>query len=120
MKRGPGCCAVDIYCTAALTSLSDSVSYIKFYIFGMAHSLYLTIVFPSYFLFRKNAKGSSSTRGRFYHRLVTMLAGIFQCERQHLWNSDSDTESCIMLIDTYSMKQPDLYCFETIKMTSQA
>ena len=30
MKRGSGCCAVDIYCTAALTSLSDSVSYIIF------------------------------------------------------------------------------------------
>ena len=30
MKRGSGCCAVDIYCTAALTSLSDSVSYITF------------------------------------------------------------------------------------------
>ena len=24
------------------------------------------------------------------------------------------------LFNTYSMKQPDLYCFETIKMTSQA
>ena len=30
MKRGSGCCAVDIYCMAALTSLSDSVSYITF------------------------------------------------------------------------------------------
>ena len=30
MKRGSGCCAVDIYCTAALTSLPDSVSYITF------------------------------------------------------------------------------------------
>ena len=30
MKRGSGSCAVDIYCTAALTSLSDSVSYIIF------------------------------------------------------------------------------------------
>ena len=30
MKRGSGCCAVDIYCTAALISLSDSVSYITF------------------------------------------------------------------------------------------
>ena len=30
MKRDSGCCAVDIYCTAALTSLSDSVSYITF------------------------------------------------------------------------------------------
>ena len=28
MKRGSGCYAVDIYSTAALTSLSDSVSYI--------------------------------------------------------------------------------------------
>ena len=27
MKRGSGCCAVDIYCTTALTSFSDSVSY---------------------------------------------------------------------------------------------
>ena len=26
MKRGSGCCAVDIHCTAALTSLSDIVS----------------------------------------------------------------------------------------------
>ena len=26
----------------------------------------------------------------------------------------------ISQINTYSMKQPDLYCFETIKMTSQA
>ena len=24
------------------------------------------------------------------------------------------------MFNTYSMKQPDLYCFETIKMTSQA
>ena len=30
MKRGSGCCAVDIYYTAALTSLSDSVSHITF------------------------------------------------------------------------------------------
>ena len=30
MKRRSGCCAVYIYCTAALTSLSDSVSYITF------------------------------------------------------------------------------------------
>ena len=30
MKRGSACCAVDIYCTAALTSLSDSISYITF------------------------------------------------------------------------------------------
>ena len=30
MKRGSGCCAVDIYCAAALISLSDSVSYITF------------------------------------------------------------------------------------------
>ena len=27
---GSGCYTVDIYCTAALTSLADSVSYIKF------------------------------------------------------------------------------------------
>ena len=26
----------------------------------------------------------------------------------------------IVIINTYSMKQPDLYYFETIKMTSQA
>ena len=30
MKRGSGCCAIDIYCTATLTSLLDSVSYITF------------------------------------------------------------------------------------------
>ena len=30
MKRGSGCCAVDIYCPAASTSLSDSASYITF------------------------------------------------------------------------------------------
>ena len=30
MKRGSGCCAVDIYCTAALTSFSDSISYITY------------------------------------------------------------------------------------------
>ena len=30
MKRGSGCCVVDIYYTAALTSLPDSVSYIIF------------------------------------------------------------------------------------------
>ena len=27
MKRGSGCCANGFYCTAALTSLSDSISY---------------------------------------------------------------------------------------------
>ena len=59
MKRGSGCCAGDIYYTSALTSLSDSVSYITF-------------------LFSE-------------------------------WR-----------INTYSMKQPDLYYFEAIKMTSQA
>ena len=30
MKRGSGCCAVDIYCTAASTSFSDSISYITY------------------------------------------------------------------------------------------
>ena len=30
MKRGSGCCAVDIYCTAALTSFSDSISYLTY------------------------------------------------------------------------------------------
>ena len=30
MKRGSGCCAVDIYCTAALTSFSDNISYITY------------------------------------------------------------------------------------------
>ena len=30
MKRGSGCCAVDIYCTATLTSFSDSISYITY------------------------------------------------------------------------------------------
>ena len=28
MKRGSGCCAVGIYCTAALTSFSNTISYI--------------------------------------------------------------------------------------------
>ena len=36
MKRGSGCCAVDIYCTAALTSLSDSISCIT-YLFSEWH-----------------------------------------------------------------------------------
>ena len=30
MKRGSGCYTVDIYCTAALTSFSDSISYITY------------------------------------------------------------------------------------------
>ena len=30
MKRDSHCCAIDIYCIAALTSLSDSVSYVTF------------------------------------------------------------------------------------------
>ena len=30
MKRDSGCCVVDIYCTAALTSISDSISYITY------------------------------------------------------------------------------------------
>ena len=30
MKRGSGCCAVDIYWTAASTSFSDSISYITY------------------------------------------------------------------------------------------
>ena len=30
MKRGSGCCAVDIYWTAASTSFSDGISYIKY------------------------------------------------------------------------------------------
>ena len=30
-----------------------------------------------------------------------------------------DIFECLRLFNTYSMKQPDLYYFETIKMTSQ-
>ena len=30
MKRGSGCCAVDIYWTTASTSFSDSISYITY------------------------------------------------------------------------------------------
>ena len=43
MKRGSGSCAVDINCTAALTSLSDSVSYITF-LFSewRIHSFYIS------------------------------------------------------------------------------
>ena len=37
MKRGSGCCAVDIYCTAALTPFSD-IKLHNIFIFGMAYS----------------------------------------------------------------------------------
>ena len=37
MKRGSGCCAVDIYRTAALTSFSNSIKLHNIFIFGMAY-----------------------------------------------------------------------------------
>ena len=40
MKRGSGCCAVDIYRTAALTSFSNSIKLHNIFIFGMAYSFY--------------------------------------------------------------------------------
>ena len=40
-NKSSGCCAVDIYCTAALTSLSGSVSYITFF-FRMTYYLQKT------------------------------------------------------------------------------
>ena len=43
MKRGSGCCAVDIYCTAALTSFSGSISYITYlfseWVFAITYSI---------------------------------------------------------------------------------
>ena len=38
MKRGSGCCAVDIYRTAALTSFSNSIKLHNIFIFGMAYN----------------------------------------------------------------------------------
>ena len=37
MKRGSGCCAVDIYRTAALISFSNSIKLHNIFIFGMAY-----------------------------------------------------------------------------------
>ena len=37
MKRGSGCCTVDIKCTAALTSFSNSIKLRNIFIFGMAY-----------------------------------------------------------------------------------
>ena len=45
MKRGSGCCAVDVYRTAALTSFSNSIRLHNIFIFGMAYSrLYIRIL----------------------------------------------------------------------------
>ena len=38
MKRGSGCCAVDVYRTAALTSFLNSIKLHNIFIFGMAYS----------------------------------------------------------------------------------
>ena len=37
MKRGSGCCAVDIYCIAVSTSFSNSIKLRNIFIFGMAY-----------------------------------------------------------------------------------
>ena len=54
------------------------------------------------FLLFLSSEASDRTRGRFYHRLVTLkllsLVGIFlHYQRQRLTNSDSDRDSCINL-----------------------
>ena len=43
MKRGSGCCAVDVYRTAALTSFSNSIKLHNIFIFGMAYSTLYTV-----------------------------------------------------------------------------
>ena len=39
---------------------------------------------------------------------------------QHVHDLGPTEYKCHLQFNTYSMKQPDLYYFETIKMTSQA
>ena len=78
----------------------------------------LVLIFQCLFYFQR-------TLSTFQNKIHNLKA----CPQEHRFQSFGKTpfianEMCTtvfeILIITYSMKQPDLYYFETIKMTSQA